>query len=120
LSPLPSSQTNMPPQATWVATLFYQLSLAFTKISILLLYIRIMKSYDYARRTAYALLAVVVIYNLLGFVSTMTLCRPLRAYWDFAVKGECHPLSFMWAVIGLHIGTDFLIFLIPIPVVYGT
>ena len=104
-------------QISWVETLFYQLSLAFSKISILCLYIRIF-AYTYARFSAIIVLAIVIIYNILGFVSTMTLCRPLNAYWDFNVKGKCHPISFMWAAISLHIATDFLIFLLPLPVVY--
>ena len=87
------------------------------KISILFLYIRVL-TYDYARRAAYAVLAIVVIYNILGFISTMTLCRPLRAYWDLSIhEKKCHPPSLMWVAIGLHIGTDFLIFLIPMPVI---
>ncbi|KAK3312353.1 hypothetical protein B0H66DRAFT_459414, partial [Apodospora peruviana] len=104
-------------KASWMTTLFYQLSLACCKISILLLYIRVL-TYDYIRRLAYVLLAIVIIYNGLGFISTMTLCVPLQAFWDPSVHGNCHAnLDYMWAVIGFHIGTDFLIFLLPIPVV---
>lgn len=104
-------------QASWIAVVFYQLSLACSKISILLLYIRVL-TYDYARRAAYLLLAIVVIYNLLGFISTMTLCIPLQAVWDPSVSGNCHSTPvYMWLAIGFHIGTDFLIFLLPIPVV---
>ncbi|PKS08144.1 hypothetical protein jhhlp_005420 [Lomentospora prolificans] len=103
--------------ASYINVLFYQLSLAMAKISILFLYIRVL-TYDYARRAAYAVLAIVVIYNILGFISTMTLCRPLRAYWDLSIhEKKCHPPSLMWVAIGLHIGTDFLIFLIPMPVI---
>ena len=106
-------------QVTWVNTLFYQLSLAFCKISILLLYMRLLVAYPRARRAAMLVLAIVIIYNILGFISTVTMCIPLEAYWNpFHVKGHCHPSSYMWAVIGLHIATDFLIFLLPIPVAY--
>jgi len=49
----------------------------------------------------------------------MTLCIPLQAYWDSSIHGDCKPISYMWAAIGLHIATDFLIFLIPIPVVWS-
>lgn len=97
--------------------MFYQLSLACSKVSIILLYIRVL-TYDYARRAAYLVLAIVVIYNVLGFISSMTLCIPIEALWDPSVPGKCHagPV-YMWLAIGFHIGTDFLIFLLPIPVV---
>ncbi len=109
---------NAPPQqASWVGELFYQLSLAFSKVSILLLYVRVLHAYPLARRAAYAMLAIVVVYNVWGLYETATLCAPLAAYWDPDVKGDCKPIAYMWAAIGLHVATDFLIFSIPIPVV---
>lgn len=63
------------------------------------------------------MLIIVVAYNIFGFYSSMTVCVPLQAYWDPTIHGECKPVSYMWAVIGLHVATDFLTFLIPIPVV---
>lgn len=100
-----------------MATLFYQLTLCCCKISILLLYIRVL-TYTFARRCAYFLLGVVSLYNVLGFVSTMTLCIPLAKFWDSKIDGHCHTgPEGMWAFIGLHIGTDLLTFLLPIPVV---
>lgn len=98
-------------------TVFYQLTLAFCKISILLLYTRIL-AYTHARRAALAVIAIVIAYNIFGFVSTLGRCRPLAAFWDNSVRGECNPASHMWALISLHIATDFLIFLLPIPLVY--
>ena len=100
-----------------VYTVFYQLTLAFCKISILLLYTRIL-AYTHARRAALAVIAIVIAYNIFGFVSTLGRCRPLAAFWDNSVQGECNPASHMWALISLHIATDFLIFLLPIPLVY--
>ena len=104
-------------QSSFVGLIFYQLSLCMSKISILLLYIRVLQ-YQLACRAAWAMLAVVIIYNTWGFICTMTQCSPLESYWDFSIKGECRPIVYMWAVIGLHIATDFLIFFIPIPVVF--
>lgn len=100
-----------------MTTIFYQLSLACCKVSIILLYIRIL-TYSYARIAAYILLAIVVITNIIGFISTCTLCIPLAKLWDPSIPGKCHlEASYMWALICLHIITDFLIFLIPLPVV---
>ncbi|KAK1749929.1 hypothetical protein QBC47DRAFT_395237 [Echria macrotheca] len=103
-------------RTTWLCNLFYMLSLTFSKISILLLYTRLFRFYR-ARIAAWIMMAVVVIYNIWGLCVAFTLCIPLEAYWDPTVHGVCHGASYMWALIGLHVGTDFLIFLIPIPVV---
>ncbi|KAK3344509.1 hypothetical protein B0T25DRAFT_487390 [Lasiosphaeria hispida] len=103
-------------RATWVGTLFYQLSLALSKVSILLLYIRLFW-FNWASRAAWVMLAIVTVYNVWGLCTTITICIPLQAYWDRNVHGDCKSVSNMWAAIGLHVATDFLIFLIPIPVV---
>lgn len=102
---------------SWAALLFYQLSLACSKISILLLYLRVL-TYKWLRRAAWALFAVIVIYSTLFVISTVTLCVPLEALWNPAVKGNCRrdPV-YMWLAIGFHIATDFLVFALPLPVV---
>lgn len=100
-----------------MGSFFYQLSLFLTKVSILLLYIRILK-YQLACWAAWFMLAVVVIYNIWVFVLMMTICVPLQAFWDWTIEGDCKTQASMWASIGLHITTDFLIFFIPLPVVY--
>jgi len=104
-------------QAAWVGSLFYQLSLFLSKVSILLLYIRVLK-YQPACRAAWIMLAVVVIYNIWLLATMLSICVPLEAFWDPNVRGDCKPGSTMWASIGLHITTDFLIFSIPLPVVW--
>jgi hypothetical protein len=104
-------------QASWATLLFYQLSLACSKISILLLYLRVL-TYNWARRAAWVLFAIIAIYSTLYFISTVTLCVPLEALWNPAVEGSCHrsPLI-MWLAIGFHIVTDFLMFALPLPVI---
>jgi hypothetical protein len=96
----------------------YQLSFALTKASILVLYLRIL-TYRFARHITYALLAVVVIYNTFGFFVDMTACVPLEKLWSPSISGTCHPDSFLWALIGMHIATDFLIFALPLPIFWA-
>lgn len=105
-------------QTSFALVLFYQLSLAFTKVSILVLYLRLL-TYHYSRWAVYVMLCVVIIYNIWGFVSEITVCIPLSKLWSDPGYGTCHPISFTWAVIGLHIATDFLIFFLPIPVFFN-
>lgn len=98
--------------------LLYEVSLAFTKISILILYLRLL-TYHYARWAVYVMLCVVVAYNIWGVVSEMTGCTSLSKVWDDEGYAACRPISFTCPVIGLHVATDFLIFFLPIPVFFN-
>jgi hypothetical protein len=62
-------------------------------------------------------LAIVVIYNAWGLGMYLSMCIPIASFWDHSIEGYCHPHSVWWALTYLHIITDFMIFLIPIPVV---
>jgi len=95
----------------------YQLSFAMTKVSILVLYLRIL-TYRFARHITYGLLAVVVINNVFSFAAEMMSCVPLEKLWDPSVEGTCLPESFLWAIVGMHIATDFLIFFLPLPIFF--
>ena len=97
-------------------TLFYNLSLCFTKLSILMLYLRVL-THDYIRKVTWAAISIVGIYNAWGLCMYFTICIPLPKMWDPSLSGHCHPLSVWWALTYLHIATDFILFFIPIPVV---
>jgi hypothetical protein len=64
-------------------------------------------------------LSIVTIYNAYGAINIFVLCIPLQAWWDKTITDKkCQKgLDGMWALICLHIVTDFLIFALPIPVV---
>ncbi|SPO07527.1 uncharacterized protein DNG_10221 [Cephalotrichum gorgonifer] len=63
-------------------------------------------------------IAIVIIYNIFGLVSTATASMPVEAFWEPEVKGHRNPESYMWVVIGFHVVTNFLIFLLPMPAAY--
>jgi hypothetical protein len=94
----------------------YMVSLALTKISILVLYLRIL-TYHHARWIIWTVLILTIVYNIVGFAIQMTACIPLQKLWGEANYGTCHPLALIWAFVGLHISTDFIVFAIPIPIV---
>ena len=110
-----------PSQSGWVSILFYELSLWCSQVSILLLYIRIW-TYPWVQYTAKWLLAIVMVYNVLVTVAVCTACVPLSAFWDFTLqlsgKAYCHPKSIWWANTAMHVITDFLIYLLPMPVIF--
>lgn len=92
------------------------LSLATTKISILILYLRIL-TYHHARWITWAILVLTIVYNIVGFAVQMTTCVPLQKLWEPNLYGTCHSLALAWAFVGLHVSTDFIIFALPIPIV---
>ena len=92
------------------------MSLFFTKVSILLLYLRVL-THEYIRKISWWTLAFVVLYNVWGLGMYLTMCIPLQKMWDSDLEGYCHPWEVWWALTYLHLITDFVIFLIPIPVV---
>lgn len=97
------------------------MSLLFTKIAICLLYLRVL-SFRHARYVVYAILALVVIANGIWTLYTvLTACKPLTAFWHYdpaaVLPPECRPVSDWLINTGLHIGTDFLMYLLPLPVV---
>ncbi|OIW30360.1 hypothetical protein CONLIGDRAFT_366305 [Coniochaeta ligniaria NRRL 30616] len=106
-------------RAGWYSILWYQLTIFLTKTSILLLYARIL-TYQHARYAVYVILVVVTLSNIWAFAVVMTACIPLAAFWDFtqAAGAYCHPRSFWWANTGLHMATDFLIFGLPMPIIF--
>jgi hypothetical protein len=59
-----------------------------------------------------------MVYNILVVVMVFTACIPLHAFWDFTVAGAyCHAKSIWWANTYLHVITDFMIYLLPMPVI---
>ncbi|KAK4464504.1 hypothetical protein QBC42DRAFT_43067, partial [Cladorrhinum samala] len=100
----------------WFSLVFYILSLAFTKTSILLLYLSIF-TLEWARRAVYAALAIVIIHNLWATATVFTMCIPLRGVWDVWLEDMwCQPQDAWWANTGLAIITDIIIFILPIPI----
>jgi hypothetical protein len=118
-SPISNGQRNE--QWALFQGLFYYLSLGFTKISILLLYLRVL-THDYIRKVTWAAIGIVAVFNAWALAIHLTMCIPLEKAWDNSIPGYCHGDTghgdkIFWAMIYLHIITDFMIFVIPIPVV---
>ncbi|KAK4223447.1 hypothetical protein QBC38DRAFT_487658 [Podospora fimiseda] len=106
-------------RSAWYGILFYTLTLLTSKISILLLYIHLF-TLRWARLAGQSLLGIVVLSHLYMILVTFTACIPLVSYWDFRVtKKYCHPQAVWWSNTALHMITDFFIFMLPMPVVWG-
>ncbi|KAK7749659.1 hypothetical protein SLS53_000237 [Cytospora paraplurivora] len=106
-------------EAAWFTALFFSLSICLTKVSILLLYLRSL-TYEWTKISLWILMAVVVVTGLADIGIVATTCLPLHAFWDETTHAAyCHPREVYYAIAGLQIGTDFLIFLLPLPVVWS-
>lgn len=94
-------------------------SLVFTKLSILSLYLRILP-HERIRTATHTLIAVVLLSHLYIIANLLASCVPLHAFWTFSIRktSYCHSKEIYWSNYILHVATDFLIFLIPLPVIF--
>lgn len=58
-----------------------------------MLYIRVLKTYDYMRTAIRITLGIVVVYNVWAFGREMAMCIPLEKMWNPSMDGYCHPLD---------------------------
>lgn len=65
-------------------------------------------------------MVVVVLTSTINLILDFTACIPLNAFWDGRVQATyCHSNEVYYGLTGVQIGTDFLIFLLPLPVVWS-
>lgn len=114
-SDLPVNHLAQQTQWFWASILLYVAALGFSKISILMQYLRIFIS----RGTVIAIwtcVACVSGYTLQGLIVGIFQCTPPKAFWDHTVKGTCiNQIVYFYLAAALNIATDFAIILIPIP-----
>ena len=111
--------TDFLTQLSIIVTIIYVLSLTFTKLSILCLYIRVL-SYSSVRLAAKTLLGIVLVSHAYILATLCTACIPFDAFWDFAKQSTafCQPQAVYWSHAGLNVTTDFLIFILPLTVLH--
>lgn len=65
-------------------------------------------------------MVVVILTGTINLILDFTACIPLNAFWDGSVQATyCHSNEVYYGLTGVQIGTDFLIFLLPLPVVWS-
>ncbi|KAK4167113.1 hypothetical protein QBC43DRAFT_204245 [Cladorrhinum sp. PSN259] len=106
-------------RAAWYGILFYNLSLVFSRVSILLLYRRIF-TYRWTKRAIQIVLVLVIAIGIWQVISVCTACVPLEAFWNWSLfwteKVYCQPGNIWWASAALHIACDLVIMALPMPV----
>jgi hypothetical protein len=93
----------------------YALAIAFTKLSIMVLYLRIFPD-NTLRKIIYATSAFTIAFCIASVFATIFQCSPIRAAWDFDIKGsKCYDYTnFLYASAGINVATDVLICTMPL------
>ncbi|KAF5018402.1 hypothetical protein F66182_9609 [Fusarium sp. NRRL 66182] len=102
----------------YIAQILYKLTINLTKISILLLYLRIFVQ-PWFRACCYALMGLITCYMSAAAASSIWQCNPARGAWDTSVQPTCLSLTRNWhANAGFSIATHVLILLLPMQPVW--
>lgn len=105
--------------AVLVTNCFYFWNLAFTKISVLLLYARIFRFKSYLTKSAWIIGAICVAWAISITFITIFYCVPIQKIWDSTVPGHCIDRIIPRALNSLAtILTDIVILVLPIPKVW--
>ena len=109
---------TIPNQYTMAETLCYVIGLWFVKLSLLILYYRI---FGVNERFRWALFVVIGIWTLYSWADTFIVifqCNPVQKTWTPTEPGHCLDLIKLGVAAGyINILTDFMIIILPIPIV---
>ncbi|KAI9926339.1 hypothetical protein ASPWEDRAFT_698138 [Aspergillus wentii DTO 134E9] len=99
-----------------IAAILYCAATGFTKVSVLIFYLRIFPSRSF-HISVWTIVFIAVAYNVASVLANVFSCTPIAKAWDLTIEhGICmnRPV-FYFANAGLGIFTDFATVLVPIP-----
>ncbi|KAJ5794664.1 hypothetical protein N7457_001263 [Penicillium paradoxum] len=115
---LTTSNKLMTLKLFFVSQAFYKLTMNMTKMSILMLYLRIFIQ-RWFRITCYVLLVIISSYMVAAFFASVFQCTPVARAWDKTITGTCIDITTNWyANAGFSIATDFIILGLPMYPIY--
>lgn len=93
----------------------YNASLAFSKFSILLQYLRIFPAKRF-RLACYVMIAIVAAYSSWAIVSGFVDCVPVAKFWNKDLPGSCLSFEAVWFFnASMNIATDIALLVLPMP-----
>jgi hypothetical protein len=97
----------------------YIAAVTLPKLAILALYLRLFKDRGY-RYAAFAIAGILVISVGIAWVLSTVICTPFAYNWDTTIPGgKCLNKGLMYTMMSLpNIGTDFAIFILPMPIIW--
>ncbi|KAL1954898.1 hypothetical protein VTO42DRAFT_487 [Malbranchea cinnamomea] len=118
-STLPLENVHMSMKMFWVLQILYKCTINTTKLSILLLYRTIFETNRFKFRTVCNVLFVIILlHTFTTTVATILECVPISKVWERSIPGTCINLTAFWYTNAVfNISIDFLIFLLPMPVI---
>ncbi|GAP89804.2 putative integral membrane protein [Rosellinia necatrix] len=116
---VPDSQKRGAFLSIYILQTTYKISISLTKMSIVLLYLRIFGGVQWCKRACYILLAVIVLYSIALIIASICECIPVIAVFDKSVASKkcINNGPFRFASTAFSIATDVVIILIPIPLI---
>ncbi|KAH9864417.1 hypothetical protein J1614_010351 [Plenodomus biglobosus] len=104
-------------KAFWVSLIFYGTSLGFQKISMLVQYLRVFTTRKF-QIACWVMIAFVAIYSTWTVFGNAFSCIPVRAFWTKEPGAKCIDQYAVWFTnAGINILQDFLIIIMPMPVI---
>ncbi|KAI1800512.1 hypothetical protein F4811DRAFT_25640 [Daldinia bambusicola] len=102
--------------------LIYITSLALTKISILIFYLKVFPKRSF-RLTAYGLIVVNLLYALTWDFLLIFQCRPIRGawlQWDGETETQCISINVLgWSAAAVNIALDLAVIILPLPELFA-
>ena len=110
-----SQHTNI--LKVWWSVIVYTVNLGLVKICILIFYLRLFP-YDRFRQCTWALIIFVSCTTVVALLLGIFQCTPIAYYWDKDISGTCLSYhSTVYTAAALVIVSDFIIVLLPVPVI---
>ncbi|KAH8846547.1 hypothetical protein MCOR27_002143 [Pyricularia oryzae] len=103
----------------YFSIVLYNVSILFTKASFLLQYYRVLATTRAMKQTYLAFLVIVVSACIAFTFVAIFACTPISDFWSFDSKKNCLPnFTIYYAQAGANIGTDIIIFALPLPALW--
>ncbi|KAK3986166.1 hypothetical protein QBC44DRAFT_248731 [Cladorrhinum sp. PSN332] len=106
-------------QLWWIGQQTYKVALHLTKVSLLLLYMRIFSHVAWFRKVAIGLIVFLILYMIGSAAAGFAQCTPVERSWDRFVEGTCVDLYALFNTNGIvAMVTDVIILALPFPLVF--
>lgn len=98
--------------------MLYYVTVAMTKVSILILYIKLTPNRTF-RTVVWSMMAFVLATAFSCVMADVFQCNPIRKAWDTSVKGTCiNQVGLYLSNGGLNIAQDIIIYFLPVPMLW--
>lgn len=125
ISELDASRAILLYKLIFIGEAAYGFMMATIKLSLLMLYYRLLRVAFQASKTMrvslYTIAAATVIQAIIFFFTTLFVCNPIEKNWRPDVPGHCYSMLVPWTVGSvMSIVTDVAILILPIPQIWQT